>query len=857
SLTFAKDLTFSLSTHNHDTVYKPIGYVPSWSEITGKPSTFTPSAHTHTIANVTGLQGALDSKATPSDISTAIDNLEIGGRNLLLNSGIVVTNANYNRQYLSLSTPTIIGQTYTFSLKCDDIGGANLAIYDNTTVSTGKSIGKLNRIGTSNVFAITFEAVDAFIEIRIRNNGDTTVPTTTYAAKLEKGNKATDWTPAPEDQVSDWSESNASSFSFIKNKPTLLSQFTDNIGVGTHIANKSNPHAVTKAQVGLGNVDNVKQATKSEFDTHTGNTTVHITSNERTNWNIAYANNHTHGNKSVIDALTQGHIDVLNKLSLDAQGNVKVDATLWATGELSAYGLGEGGGGTGYERLDAWADYDSTKSGWVLSALLGVDLNSRLSNVESGSATSITTTGSGNAITSVSKSGNTLTFTKESTFSLSTHNHDTVYKPIGYVPSWSEITGKPSTFTPSSHTHTIANVTGLQSALDGKEPTIPTGTTSQYYRGDKTWQTLNTSVVPEGTNLYFTNARVKAYGDTLYSPLWHTHTIAQITGLQGALDLKATQSDIDTAIDAIEIGGRNLLRNSKKITTFGRKYLTDSSKTITISFDLEMLDDLGDSGLLAFYIYGDGTNLEMVKYPIAEALSGRYSLTISENEPIFSIHMYTDAGNTGNQRNFIYHNFKVEKGNKATDWTPAPEDQVSDWNETDEASFSYIKNKPTQLSQFTDNIGVASHIANKANPHNVTKAQVGLSNVDNTADSAKNVLSATKLTTARTIAGVSFDGTANIAIPFANLSSKPTTLAGYGITDAVTLNTAQTITGAKTFSALLTASAGTNTPKVDFGNGFTVEPSGTELVFKYNGVIKQRMLSDGSFVAVGEITAYS
>lgn len=31
-----------------------------------------------------------------------------------------------------------------------------------------------------------------------------------------------------------------------------------------------------------------------------------------------------------------------------------------------------------------------------------------------------------------------------------------------------KVTGKPSTFAPSSHTHTIANVTGLQAALDGK-----------------------------------------------------------------------------------------------------------------------------------------------------------------------------------------------------------------------------------------------------------------------------------------------------------------------------------------------------------------------------------------------------
>lgn len=34
--------------------------------------------------------------------------------------------------------------------------------------------------------------------------------------------------------------------------------------------------------------------------------------------------------------------------------------------------------------------------------------------------------------------------------------------------AWDKVTGKPSTFAPSSHTHTIANVTGLQTALDGK-----------------------------------------------------------------------------------------------------------------------------------------------------------------------------------------------------------------------------------------------------------------------------------------------------------------------------------------------------------------------------------------------------
>lgn len=33
--------------HNHDADYKDIAYVPSWGEITGKPSTYTPSTHNH------------------------------------------------------------------------------------------------------------------------------------------------------------------------------------------------------------------------------------------------------------------------------------------------------------------------------------------------------------------------------------------------------------------------------------------------------------------------------------------------------------------------------------------------------------------------------------------------------------------------------------------------------------------------------------------------------------------------------------------------------------------------------------------------------------------------------------------
>lgn len=57
-----------------------------------------------------------------------------------------------------------------------------------------------------------------------------------------------------------------------------------------------------------------------------------------------------------------------------------------------------------------------------------------------------------------------------------------------------------------------------------------------------------------------------------------------------------------------------------------------------------------------------------------------------------------------------------------------------------------------------------THESNFSNPHKVTKTQVGLGNVDNTADKDKNVLSASKLTNAVRINDTAFDGTKNIDI---------------------------------------------------------------------------------------------
>jgi hypothetical protein len=42
--------------------------------------------------------------------------------------------------------------------------------------------------------------------------------------------------------------------------------------------------------------------------------------------------------------------------------------------------------------------------------------------------------------------------------------------------AWADVSGKPSTFTPSTHSHPTSEVTGLDAALSGKQTTLVSGT---------------------------------------------------------------------------------------------------------------------------------------------------------------------------------------------------------------------------------------------------------------------------------------------------------------------------------------------------------------------------------------------
>ncbi len=88
---------------------------------------------------------------------------------------------------------------------------------------------------------------------------------------------------------------------------------------------------------------------------------------------------------------------------------------------------------------------------------------------------------------------------------------------------------------------------------------------------------------------------------------------------------------------------------------------------------------------------------------------------------------------------------------------------------TTAAGSTAIQIAESQVTNLVTDLAAKAPLASPAftgTPTGITKAHVGLGNADNTADAAKNVLSATKLTTARTINGTSFDGTANITFDY-------------------------------------------------------------------------------------------
>jgi hypothetical protein len=134
----------------------------------------------------------------------------------------------------------------------------------------------------------------------------------------------------------------------------------------------------------------------------------------------------------------------------------------------------------------------------------------------------------------------------------------------------------------------------------------------------------------------------------------------------------------------------------------------------------------------------------------------------------------------------------------------------------------------------------AAHTAATSNPHSVTKSQVGLGNVDNTADADKPVSTATQTAlNAKLTAASNLGDVANIVTARANLAvSYGTTAATVAQGNDARFVTVPTTTQAGTSYTLVLADAGT---AVEFTNGSAVTvtvPENSDVAFVIGTVIE-------------------
>ena len=154
---------------------------------------------------------------------------------------------------------------------------------------------------------------------------------------------------------------------------------------------------------------------------------------------------------NIILRTKSGDPNILEIVSADS----KKTAHLGVQGGVSAYGTytpstGGGGGlnGTIVPYATAIASDPQNEESKIASASSIYKLHSRIASIENNGATSITVTGTGNAITSVVKNGTSITFTKGATF-LTSHQSLANYYTKSSVDSL--LSGKSAT----SHTHSV------------------------------------------------------------------------------------------------------------------------------------------------------------------------------------------------------------------------------------------------------------------------------------------------------------------------------------------------------------------------------------------------------------------
>lgn len=597
----------------------------------------------------------------------------------------------------------------------------------------------------------------------------------------------------------------------------------------------------------------------TDFNAHIGNTTLHITSTERTNWNDANSKKHTHSNKSVLDGITSakvtnwdGVVTNWNKaFYFDSNGDLKVKVNVIGEKEISAYGAGASGGSGSITIVDALT---STATDAALSANQGRILRELIDSKGEGGVTNWA---------------------------------DLEGKPswIGAnKPSytWAEISGKPSTFAPSSHTHNYASTVKVGSTsynISGNTISLPAYPTVPSALKNPNALTISLNGTSQGA---YDGSAAKSFNITAASvgaaASSHSHSISNVSGLQDALNGKAASSHNHNSsyVSALGTNG-NYLTWTKNGTTnnITVPYASNSDKldgmnhTDFESYKLVTIDAsglnnntwypvtmvIGNSQQTRIRIEGN-TNANatwMSRSDKNMALILDYTVNGSQwgwTQVVRTIHAYQEGAGTssclrglGQLTNSSTEYVYVRGGAKYNFYVSrfiTPTLRTSTYT-TSSQSVAPATSAPAAISRnvayISDTVAAANKVTNTltftgyqsksfngsaavsvAIPNNTNQLTNGAGFITSSASISGNAGSATKLQTARTINGTSFNGTANI------------TTANWGTTRSIYIQDA----------------TATNTSSAVSVNG------GSNAYLKLPTNIKV-----GTLTATGEVTAYS
>ena len=153
-----------------------------------------------------------DVDAGIANVQANLDNLEIGGRNLFLNTGKTVSNNNYKiSEYAPANGPLKAGEIYTATIcvtPAENLSKIRVYFSQGYLSPVSFSISGTSKQVISKTFTMAYydgrtpdvNPSYGYAQLyRFPNDDTVTGNTTVHWFKIEKGNKATDWTPAPED----------------------------------------------------------------------------------------------------------------------------------------------------------------------------------------------------------------------------------------------------------------------------------------------------------------------------------------------------------------------------------------------------------------------------------------------------------------------------------------------------------------------------------------------------------------------------------------------------------------------------------------------------------------------------------